>query len=187
MVTHICISMALRLSPRKYFSGKFCFKRLKSDSMLQRLRYVSHTCSADISSGSSTLVTNWMVSLPSSVRLTILRQRYVPCTRSFTVTTPEFGLGHDDASVPRLSWDARPMDSPWTSPGQNIGVGSLSLLQGIFPTQGSNPGLQHCRRILYQLSHKSSNTAYIILPHSLLFAIPPAPHNGPSKQIVRIL
>ena len=44
--------------------------------------------------------------------------------------------------------------SPWNSPGQNAGVGSLSLLQGIFPTQGSNPGLQHCRRILYQLSHK---------------------------------
>ena len=42
------------------------------------------------------------------------------------------------------------------SPGQNTGVGSLSLLQGIFPTQGSNPGLPHCRRILYQLSHKGS-------------------------------
>ena len=35
-------------------------------------------------------------------------------------------------------------------------MGSLSLLQGIFPTQGSNPGLPHCRRILYQLSHKGS-------------------------------
>ena len=45
---------------------------------------------------------------------------------------------------------------PWNSPGQNTGVGSLSLLQGIFPTQGSNPGLPHCRRILYQLSHKGS-------------------------------
>ena len=33
-------------------------------------------------------------------------------------------------------------------------VGSLSLLQGIFPTQGLNPGLLHCRWILYQLSHK---------------------------------
>ena len=42
------------------------------------------------------------------------------------------------------------------SPGQNTGVGSLSLLQGIFPTQGSNPGLPHCRWILYQLSHKGS-------------------------------
>ena len=46
--------------------------------------------------------------------------------------------------------------SPWNSPGQNTGVGSLSLLQGIFPTQGSNPGLLHCRRILYQLNHKGS-------------------------------
>ena len=44
--------------------------------------------------------------------------------------------------------------SPWNSPGQNTGVGSLFLLQGIFPTQGSNPGLPHCRQILYQLSHK---------------------------------
>ena len=41
------------------------------------------------------------------------------------------------------------------SPGQNTGVGSLSL-QGIFPTQGSNPGLPHCRWILSQLSHKGS-------------------------------
>ena len=38
----------------------------------------------------------------------------------------------------------------------NTGVGSLSLLQGIFPTQGSNPGLLHCGQILYQLSHKGS-------------------------------
>ena len=40
---------------------------------------------------------------------------------------------------------------PWNSPGQNTGVSSLSLLQGIFPTQGLNPGLPHCRQILYQL------------------------------------
>ena len=48
--------------------------------------------------------------------------------------------------------------SPWNSPGQNTWVGSLSLLQGIFPTQGLNPGLLHCRWILYQLSHKGSPT-----------------------------
>ena len=46
--------------------------------------------------------------------------------------------------------------SSWNSPGQNTGVGSLSLLQGIFPTQGLNPGFLHCRQILYQLSHKGS-------------------------------
>ena len=46
--------------------------------------------------------------------------------------------------------------SPWNSPGQTTGVGSLSLLQGIFPTQGSNPGLLHCRWILCQLSYQGS-------------------------------
>ena len=43
--------------------------------------------------------------------------------------------------------------STWNSPGQNTGEGSLSLLQGIFLTEGSNPGLQHCRQILYQVSY----------------------------------
>ena len=46
--------------------------------------------------------------------------------------------------------------SPWNSLGQNTGVGSFSLLHGIFSIQGSNPGLPHCRRILYQFSHKVS-------------------------------
>ena len=47
--------------------------------------------------------------------------------------------------------------SPWNSPGQNTGVGSLSPLQGIFPTQGSNPGFPHCGQIRYQLSHKGNS------------------------------
>ena len=48
--------------------------------------------------------------------------------------------------------------SPWKSPGQNTRrkVTYLFLLQGIFPIQGSNPGLLHCRQVLYQLSHKGS-------------------------------
>ena len=44
--------------------------------------------------------------------------------------------------------------SPLNSPGQKTGVGSLFLLQGIFQTQGLDPGLPHCRQFLYQLSHK---------------------------------
>ena len=44
--------------------------------------------------------------------------------------------------------------NPWNSLGQNTGVGSLFLLRGIFLTQGSNPGLPHCGRILHQLSHQ---------------------------------
>ena len=46
--------------------------------------------------------------------------------------------------------------SLWDSPGQNTGVDSLSFLQGIFPTQGSNPSLLHSRLILHQLTHKGS-------------------------------
>ena len=44
--------------------------------------------------------------------------------------------------------------SPWNCPGQDTGVGRLSLLQRIFPTQGLNPGLPHCRQTLYSLSHQ---------------------------------
>ena len=60
------------------------------------------------------------------------------------------------------------LNSAWNSPGQNTGVGSLSFLQGIFPTQGSNPGFLHCRQILYQLSHKGSPGIYsknVLLVH----------------------
>ena len=45
---------------------------------------------------------------------------------------------------------------PWNSSDQNTEVDNLSLFQGIFPTQGSNPALPHCRWILYQLSHRES-------------------------------
>ena len=54
-------------------------------------------------------------------------------------------------------WKWKSLSPVWLcDPGQNTGVGSYSLLQGIFPTQGSNLGLQHCKRILYQLSHQGS-------------------------------
>ena len=51
--------------------------------------------------------------------------------------------------------DAR-LPCSWVSPGKDAGVGSLSLLQGIFLTQGWNPGLPHCRQIPYQLSHREA-------------------------------
>ena len=40
-------------------------------------------------------------------------------------------------------------DSPWNSPGENTGMGNISLLQRIFKTQGLNPGVSLCRQILY--------------------------------------
>ena len=45
---------------------------------------------------------------------------------------------------------------PWDSPRKNTRVGCHALLQGIFLTQGSNPGLPHCGQILYHLSHQGS-------------------------------
>ena len=60
----------------------------------------------------------------------------------------------------------------WDSPGKNTGVHCHALLQGIFPTQGSNPGLPHCRQILYCLSHQGSPrilewVAYPFLLHGI--------------------
>ena len=61
---------------------------------------------------------------------------------------------NDSHSVMPNSLRPRGLYNPCNSPGQNTGVGRLCLLQGIFPTQELNPGLMHCRQILYQLSHK---------------------------------
>ena len=73
----------------------------------------------------------------------------------------------ESCSVMCDSQQAHGLYSPWNFPGQNTGVGSLSLLEGIFPTQGLNPGLPHCRRMLYQLSHKGSPQQHFpkLLPH----------------------
>ena len=61
--------------------------------------------------------------------------------------------------------------SPWNSLGQNTGVGSLSLLQGTFPTQKLNRGLLRCRRILYQLSRQGSPYAALVDSSSWLYRI----------------
>ena len=72
-----------------------------------------------------------------------------------------FSLKSESESHSVMSDSLQPhgLYSPWNSPGQNTGVGGCFLLQGIVPTQGTNPGLPHCKWILYQLSHKGS-------PHS---------------------
>ena len=71
-----------------------------------------------------------------------------------TVCTKESESG--SCSVVSNSFWPHRLYSPWNSPGQNTRVNSLSILQGIFPTQGLNPGLSHCRQIIYHLSHKGS-------------------------------
>ena len=61
-------------------------------------------------------------------------------------------LESESHSVMSDSLQPHGLYSQWNFPSQNTGVDSVSFFQGIFPTQGSNPGLLHCRQILYQLS-----------------------------------
>ena len=83
------------------------------------------------------------------------------------------------SSLSRGRFFASRLLCPWDSPGKNTRVGCHSLLQGIFPTQGSNLGLLHCRQILYHLSHQGSpKTSLKVLAglHSFL----EAPGENPS-------
>ena len=66
------------------------------------------------------------------------------------------GAENESRSVLSSSLRSPGLYSPWNSPSQNTGVGSLFHLQGIFPMQGANPGLLRYLWILYQLSHKGS-------------------------------
>ena len=81
-------------------------------------------------------------------------QSSMDCLKKFKTTVLQWKW----KSLSRVCLRTCGLYSPWNSLGQNTGVDSLSLLQGIFPTQGSNSGLLHCRRILYQLSHKGSTS-----------------------------
>ena len=75
--------------------------------------------------------------------------------KGFTVVNEPESETEICSVAPDLWWP-HGLYSPWNSPCQSTGVGSLSLLQGIFPTQVSNPGLLHCKQILYQANHKGS-------------------------------
>ena len=100
---------------------------------------------------------SWALNIPHSRKLSVLGKL------GGLVTLVGLGQAREtqDLIHSRLLWDwvnqwkslsrARLFATPWTI--QNTGVGSLSLLQGIFPTQGSNPGLLHCRWILHQMIH----------------------------------
>ena len=87
--------------------------------------------------------------------------RFCPVYHSSSTWSPKSihktdGSESESHSIVSDSLLSRGLYSPWNSPGQNTGVRSLPLHQGIFPTQGSNPDLPHCRWILYELNHKGS-------------------------------
>ena len=97
-------------------------------------------------------------------------------------------MKYKSESLSVMSDSLRPhgLYSPWNSPGQNTGVGSHSLLQGIFPTQGSNPGLPHCRQwILYQLSHKGSPRIlkWVAYPFASRYSWPRYQTRSPALQV----
>ena len=83
---------------------------------------------------------------------------------------------HESVSVSTISnslpshglWPTRFL-CPWNSPGKNTGVGSNSLLQGILPTQGSNPGLPQCRQIFYICATREA--PYKVIYYFLIAAI----------------
>ena len=87
----------------------------------------------------------WDHKLPGSIHISLIKSQ-----------NNHSGRESESCSVVSDALQPHGLYSPWNSPGQNTGVGSLSLLQGIFPTQGLNPGLPHCRQILYQLSHRGN-------------------------------
>ena len=79
---------------------------------------------------------------------------------------PEFAQTHLIESVMLCDpMDCSPPGCPWNSPAKNTGVGCHSLLRGIFPTQGLNLHLLHCRGILYHLSHQGSSDGVLVPPH----------------------
>ena len=77
----------------------------------------------------------------------ILEWIAMPSSRTF----PNSGIKPRSPELQAYSLPSKPPGKP-----KKNGMGSLSLLQGIFPTQGSNPGLPNCRQILYQLSYQGS-------------------------------
>ena len=96
---------------------------------------------------------------------------YLPPLKLITVPVGQTQINHQcvcvSCSVTAWLQPARLL-CPWNFPGKNTRVGCHALLQRIFPPQGSNPGLLHCRQILYPLNHHGSPNHQWIL-----FILPP--------------
>ena len=100
-------------------------------------------------------------------------QTCVSCTAGRFLTTKSSGKPWSESCL--VVYDPlqpHGLYRPWNSLGQNTGVGSITLLQGIFPTQGLNPGLLHCKKILYHLSYQGNQSEFII-DHKKLIMIKP--------------
>ena len=109
-----------------------------------------------------TLATPWTATRQAHLSMGFSRQEY---WSELSPAPGDLPYPRIEPGSPALQVDSLSSEPPmnpncsylvWNSPGQNTGVGSSSFLQGIFPKQGSNPGLLHCRRILYQLSYQGA-------------------------------
>ena len=120
------------------------------DSLLQKIFISRSQCMPSLVLGTGEAVMN----------------RYSPCSPecgdSLSFDVQYLSPPSESLSVVSDSLWPHWLYSPWNSPGQNTGVGSFSLLQGIFPTQGSNTGLLHCTWILYHLNPWGSPCFHII-------------------------
>ena len=119
-------------------------------SSLGKTKRRNHAASSWIWKSRAKCATGWKMSLPLEQELHRDHREYAE--GFYTILNSE----SKSCSVTLDSVGPHGLYSPWNSPGQNTGVGSCFHLQGIFPTQGSNPGLLHCRQILYQLSYQGS-------------------------------
>ena len=83
-------------------------------------------------------------------------------SKNFSTSLKVCVLGHSAMSDSMWPYEPQParLLGPWDSPCKNNGVDCHALLQEIFPTQGSNPSLLHCKRILYCLSHQGSMNSF---------------------------
>ena len=98
----------------------------------------------------------WGPSVSTHAGLLLTHTRSARLSRGAAAVTLCSGVTSQSRSVVSSSLRPPGLYSPWNSLGQNTGVGSLALLQGIFPTLGLNPGLPHCRWVLYQRRHQGS-------------------------------
>ena len=117
------------------------------------IRVSFHVCSAVLSHSviSRLFATSWTVASRLLCLRGFSRQEYwsgLPCPSPGDL--PNTGIKPRSPTQQADSLPSEPPEKP-----KNTAVGSLSLLQGIFPTQESNQGLLHCRQILYQLSYLS--------------------------------
>ena len=111
------------------------------------------------------------------------QQKFLSSTPSFLSTNISV-TESESCSVVSNSLPPHGLYCPWNSSGQNTGVGSLSFLQEVFPTQGSNPGLLHCRQILYQLSY---SVQFSSVAQSCLTLCDPMNHSTPGLPVHRQL